>query len=255
MNKAKIYVTGLGPGGHEHTTHAALDSLKDADIIVGYKTYIDMIKDFDEVQGKEMRASGMRSETDRCQEVLDLARSGKTVTLVSSGDAGVYGMAGIMLEIYEKEKKEDPSLEEMQVEVVPGISAANSAASVLGAPLMHDYCVISLSDLMTSWELIEKRLECAGMGDFVTVLYNPKSKGRPDNLDAAQKILLKYKKPDTPVGIVRDAGRKGENIIVTTLELLPQNPVDMRSVVLIGNSNSYITSDMKHIITPRGYKL
>ena len=255
MQKAKIFVTGLGPGGRDKATVAALDSLKAADIIVGYKTYIDLIRDFPEVQDKELRASGMHSEVDRCQEVLDLAKDGKTVTLVSSGDSGVYGMAGILLEIYEKEKQADPAVEEIQVEVVPGVSAANAAASVLGAPLMHDYCVISLSDLMTVWSLIEKRLEAAGQGDFVTVLYNPKSKGRPDYLEKAQKILLKYKKPDTPVGIVRDAGRKGENIILTTLELLAENPVDMRSVVLIGNAGSYITPDMKRMITPRGYKV
>lgn len=206
----KIYVTGLGPGLYEHMTEAAKNSLKDADVIVGYKTYIDLIKDL--IGDKEVLSSGMRREIDRCQDCLDLAEQGKTVTLVSSGDAGVYGMAGIMLEIVEKQKSD------VEVVVVPGISAANAAASTLGAPLMHDYCVISLSDLMTDWEMIKKRLRCAGEGDFIVTLYNPKSKGRPDNIVEAQKILLEYKAPETPVGIVRNAKRANESTVITTLE-------------------------------------
>ena len=241
----KIYVTGLGPGLYEHMTEAAKNSLKDADVIVGYKTYIDLIKDL--ISDKEVLSSGMRREIDRCQDCLDLAEQGKTVTLVSSGD--VYGMAGIMLEIVEKQKSD------VEVVVVPGISAANAAASTLGAPLMHDYCVISLSDLLTDWEMIKKRLRCAGEGDFIVTLYNPKSKGRPDNIVEAQKILLEYKAPETPVGIVRNAKRANESYVITTLEKMCDEEIDMFSMVVIGNSKTYITEDHLKMITPRGYQL
>ena len=244
----KIYVTGLGPGLYEHMTEAAKQSLAAADVIVGYKTYIDIIADLIE-EGKEVRSSGMRKEIDRCQECLDLAETGKTVTLVSSGDAGVYGMAGIMLELVEK------SGSDVAVEVVPGVSAANAAASTLGAPLMHDYCVISLSDLMTDWEVIKKRLHCAGEGDFIVALYNPKSKGRPDNIVEAQKILLQYKDGSTPVGIVRNAKRANESYVLTTLEKMCEAEIDMFSMVIIGNSKTYITADHLKMITPRGYAL
>ena len=219
----KIYVTGLGPGLYEHMTEAAKNSLKDADVIVGYKTYIDLIKDL--IGDKEVLSSGMRKEIDRCQDCLDLAEQGKTVTLVSSGDAGVYGMAGIMLEIVEKQKSD------------------------------VDYCVISLSDLLTDWEMIKKRLRCAGEGDFIVTLYNPKSKGRPDNIVEAQKILLEYKAPETPVGIVRNAKRANESYVITTLEKMCDEEIDMFSMVVIGNSKTYITEDHLKMITPRGYQL
>ncbi|MDD4508972.1 MAG: precorrin-3B C(17)-methyltransferase [Eubacteriaceae bacterium] len=243
----KIMVTGLGPGLYEHMTGAARASLDSADVIVGYKTYIQLIADL--VQDKEVRSSGMRKEIDRCQECLDLALSGKNVTLVSSGDAGVYGMAGIMLELVEKQQAP------VEVEVVPGISAANAAASTLGAPLMHDYCVISLSDLMTDWEMIKKRIRCAGEGDFIIALYNPKSKGRPDNIITCQQILLKYKNPQTPVGIVRNAKRTDELAVITTLEKMGDADIDMFSMVIIGNSKTTVTADGKRMITPRGYQL
>ncbi len=204
----------------------------------------------------------MRKEVDRCQECLDLANTGKTVTLVSSGDAGVYGMAGIMLEMVEKQNSDVEVVEmvekqnsDVEVVVVPGISAANAAASTLGAPLMHDYCVISLSDLMTDWEMIKKRLHCAGQGDFIVSLYNPKSKGRPNNIVEAQEILLQYKAPSTPVGIVRNAKREDERAVITTLEYMCDAEIDMFSMVIIGNSKTYITEDGLHMITPRGYAL
>lgn len=247
MSKKKIYVTGLGPGLYEHMTEAAKKSLQEADIIVGYKTYIDIIKDL--VKDKDVRASGMRKEVDRCSECLKLAEAGNVVTLVSSGDAGVYGMAGIMMEIVEKNNSD------VEVEIVPGISAANAAASTLGAPLMHDYCVISLSDLMTDWEVIKKRLHCAGEGDFIVALYNPKSKGRPDNIVEAQKILLQYKDKQTPVGIVRNAKRENESYVITTLAQMCDEEIDMFSMVIIGNSKTYITEDALKMITPRGYQL
>ena len=243
----KIYVIGLGPGLHSHMTEAAKASLEAADVIVGYKTYIKLIEGL--VDGKTILESGMRKERDRCKECLDLAKDGKPVALVSSGDAGVYGMAGIMLEMAESEDAD------VDIEVVPGISAANAAAATLGAPLMHDYCVISLSDLLTDWDVIKKRIRCAGEGDFVVALYNPKSKGRPTNINTCQEILLKYKSKDTPVGIVRNAKRADEHMEITTLEKMCESDIDMFSMVIIGNSKTYVSKDGKTMITPRGYQL
>lgn len=249
MKNGKIYVVGLGPGGYEQMTPRAAKALADADSIVGYKTYMDLVRDFDEVAGKERIVSGMRSETDRCREVIELAKTGKDVALISSGDAGVYGMAGILLELLEQEE-DGP-----EAEIIPGISAANTAAAALGAPLMHDYCVISLSDLLTPWELIEKRLRCAAEGDFVVALYNPKSRGRQDNLRRACQILMEIEPSDRPAGIVKNAGRDGETVTVTTLGELADCEVDMLCTVIIGNSQSYITGGGERIITPRGYRL
>ena len=245
----KIYVVGLGPGGIDHMTGAALAAMADADIIAGYKTYIDLIADLDVVAGKDLRASGMRRERDRCRECLDLAKAGKTVALVSSGDAGVYGMAGIMLALAEK----DPA--EIEVEVVPGISAVTAAASILGAPLMHDYAVISLSDLLTDWDVIQKRIRFAGEGDFVIALYNPKSKGRPTNINTCQDILLTVKDPKTPVGIVQNAKRDGEKVCITTLDAMADQEINMFSLVIIGNSKTTVSADGTQMITPRGYQL
>ena len=244
---SKIYVTGIGPGLYEHMTEAAKASLEDADIIVGYKTYIDIIADL--ISDKEVLSSGMRREIDRCEKALELAEEGKTICLVSSGDAGVFGMAGIMLEIVEAKKSD------VEVVIIPGISAANAAASTLGAPLMNDYVVISLSDLLTDWAVIEKRLHCAGEGDFIVSLYNPKSKGRPHNIEAAQEILLEYKTAETPVGIVRNAKRKDESYVITSLGKMNKADIDMFSMVIIGNSKTYITEDHLKMITPRGYVL
>ena len=242
---SKIYVTGIGPGLYEHMTEAAKASLEDADIIVGYKTYIDIIADL--IGDKEVLSSGMRREIDRCEKALELAEQGKKICLVSSGDAGVFGMAGIMLEIVEAKNSD------VEVEIIPGISAANAAASTLGAPLMHDYAVISLSDLMTPWDLIKRRARLAAEGDFVIAIYNPKSRGRATYLDQIRDIVLEYRKPETPVGIVRKAGRPGMSTTVTTLEKLPEADVDMQSTVIIGNSNTYVADGI--MITPRGYKV
>lgn len=243
----KIFVTGIGPGLYEHMTEAARKSLEEADIILGYKTYIDIIKDL--IGDKEVLSSGMRREIDRCEKALELAEQGKTVCLVSSGDAGVFGMAGIMLEIVENNKSD------VEVTIIPGVSAANAAAATLGAPLMHDYAVISLSDLLTDWAVIEKRLHAAGEGDFIITLYNPKSKGRPHNIEKAQEILLKYKDPKTPVGIVRNAKRENESCLITELGQMNKAEIDMFSMVIIGNSKTYVTKDFKKMITPRGYQL
>ena len=241
MSNGKIYVVGIGPGKKENMTFRAYEAMENSDIIVGYKTYVDLVKKY--YPGKEMKSSAMTKEVDRCTEVLELARQGKTVSLISSGDAGVYGMAGIMLEIAD---------EDMEVEVIPGITATNAAAAIAGAPIMHDYATISLSDLLTDWELIKKRLELAAQGDFVVSIYNPKSRGRVTQIAEAREIMMKYKPRSTPVAIVRNAGREDERYIVTTLDEMLNHEIDMLTIVLIGNSNTFVKNGK--IITPRGYE-
>lgn len=228
-------------------TPQAVNALNDSDIIVGYNTYIALIKDL--IKDKEVVGNGMRQEVDRCQKAVDLAAEGNKVAVVSSGDPGVYGMAGLVLELLQKIPKD----ERPECEVIPGLTAANTSAAALGAPLMHDYAVISLSDLMTPWDQIKKRARLAAEGDFVIAIYNPKSRGRATYLDQICDIVLQYRKPETPVGIVRKAGRLGMNTTISTLEKLPEEQVDMQSTVIIGNSNTYV-SDGK-MITPRGYKI
>lgn len=244
-NKGKIFVVGIGPGDAEHMTPAALNAIAQSDVIVGYKTYIKLIEHL--ITEKEVASSGMKKEVDRCEEALKYAINGKAVSIVSSGDAGVYGMAGIMLEVANKYEND------VEVEIVPGITSSHAAAASLGAPIMHDYVVISLSDLLTDWGLIQKRLHCAGEGDFVTCIYNPKSNGRPEHINVARDILLKYKPKDTPVGIVRNAKRKGETTVITTLGKMLENEIDMFTMVIIGNSNTYIKNGK--MLTPRGYRL
>jgi len=244
-NKGKIFVVGIGPGDAEHMTPAALNAIVQSDVIVGYKTYIKLIEHL--ITEKEIASSGMKKEVDRCEEALKYAINGKNVSIVSSGDAGVYGMAGIMLEVANKYENA------IEVEIVPGITSSHAAAASLGAPIMHDYVVISLSDLLTDWNLIQKRLHCAGEGDFVVCIYNPKSNGRPENINVARDILLKYKSKDTPVGIVRNAKRKGETTVITTLEKMLEHEIDMFTMVIIGNSNTYIKNNK--MLTPRGYRL
>ena len=241
MSNGKIYVVGIGPGKKENMTFRAYEAMENSDIIVGYKTYVDLVKEY--YPGKEMKSCAMTKEVDRCTEVLELARQGKTVSLISSGDAGVYGMAGIMLEIAD---------EDMEVEVIPGITATNAAAAIAGAPIMHDYATISLSDLLTDWELIKKRLELAAQGDFVVSIYNPKSRGRVTQIEEAREIMMKYKPKSTPVAIVRNAGREDERYIVTTLDEMLNHEIDMLTIVLIGNSNTFVKNGK--ILTPRGYE-
>lgn len=228
-------------------TPRAVDALEQSDIIVGYNTYIALIKDL--IGDKEVVGNGMRQEVDRCQKAVDLAVEGNKVAVVSSGDPGVYGMAGLVLELIQKvDGQKRP-----ECIVIPGLTAANTSAAALGAPLMHDYAVISLSDLMTPWNQIKKRADFAAQGDFVIAIYNPKSRGRATYLNEIRDIVMKYRKPETPVGIVRKAGRPGMNWTITDLEKLPDEDVDMQSTVIIGNSNTYV-ADGK-MITPRGYKL
>lgn len=241
MNKTgKIYVVGIGPGKKADMTFRAYEAMEKSDIIVGYKTYMDLIKEY--YPGKEMKNSQMTKEVDRCIDVLKLAKEGKNVALISSGDAGVYGMAGIMLEIADGE---------VEVEIIPGVTATNAAAAIVGAPVMHDYVTISLSNLLTDWELIKKRLELAAQGDFVVSIYNPKSRGRVTQIEEARGIMLKYKPKTTPVAIVRNAGREDEEHVVTTLDEMLNHEINMLTIVIIGNANTFI-KDGK-MITPRGY--
>ena len=241
--KPLIYVVGFGPGDRPYMTQQAIDAVTQADLVVGYTTYIRLLEE----QFPELRyyATPMRKETDRCRAAVEAALTGKTVALVSSGDSGIYGMAGVLLEI----------AAEMQADVeiiaVPGVTAASAAAAVLGAPLMHDFAVISLSDCMTPLEQIWRRVSLAAEADFVICLYNPKSRSRTEYLAQAAVLIGQHRSPDTPVGIVRNAGRAEEKAWITTLKKLPEEPVDMFCVVLIGNSQTYVQNGK--MITPRGY--
>ncbi|GAA0730722.1 precorrin-3B C(17)-methyltransferase [Clostridium malenominatum] len=236
----KLYVVGIGPGGFEHMTFKAKKAIEESDVIVGYTKYIDFIEPL--IKDKEVLSTGMKSEVERAEKALELAKD-KVVSIISTGDAGIYGMAGLILEL----KKDE------EVEVIPGITASSSAASILGSPLMHDNCNISLSDLMTPYDLIKKRVELATQGDFIISLYNPRSHGRPHYLKECIDIIKKYRKGDTPIGVVKNALRDGQEVTLTTLENFDDTIVDMFSIVIIGNSGSYIKDGM--FITPRGYKL
>jgi precorrin-3B C17-methyltransferase len=238
-----LYVVGTGPGALEHLTPKASTALRDAEIIIGYRTYLDLIDDY--LQDKEVVASEMMKEVDRCRQSLELAESGKKVALVSGGDPGIYAMAGL---IYEMAKDMDCGC---IIEVVPGIAAVNGCAAILGAPLMHDFAAISLSDLLTPWPLIEKRLEAAAMADFVTAIYNPKSKKRTEQIVTAAKIFLAHRDPATPVGIVTAATRNNERQLITTLAEMTKAEIGMQSTVIIGNSQTYVWKNK--MITPRGY--
>jgi len=238
---AKLYVIGIGPGGREHMTLKAIETIKKSDIIVGYTPYIDYLGDL--VKGKEIYSTGMKGEIERCKLAIKKVKEGKNTAIISTGDAGLYGMAGPILEL-----KED-----IEVEIIPGVTAAFSAASELGSPIMHDFASISLSDLLTPWEVIEKRIEKAAEGDFVIAIYNPRSKGRKDHLEKAVEIMLKYKEEGTPVGIVKNSGRANTEIILTTLVNISYENVDMLSILIIGNSNTYVKDGQ--MITPRGYHI
>lgn len=238
----KVTVIGLGPGGGVDLTGRARAALEACDLIVGYTAYIDLVRpDFPE---KEVLSTGMRREVDRCRAAVEAACTGKNVAVVCSGDSGVYGMAGL---IYEVAQEYDP----IEIEVVPGITAACGGAAVLGAPLTHDFAVISLSDLLTPWEKIEKRLSAAAQADFVICLYNPSSRNRPDYLQRACDILLRDKASDTVCGTVRNIGREGEEGQLLTLAQLRDTQVDMFTTVFIGNSQTKVLSGK--MVTPRGY--
>ncbi|MDD2626778.1 MAG: precorrin-3B C(17)-methyltransferase [Candidatus Methanomethylophilus sp.] len=239
----RVTVVGFGPGDKGDMTGRAVTAIERADIVAGYTTYIRILEA--QFPGKKYKATGMMKEVDRCRMAIEDAQQGLDVAMVSSGDSGIYGMAGIIYQL-RAEMKAD-----IDVDVVPGVTAASAAAAVLGAPLMHDTAFISLSDLMTPLERIMKRVDCAGQGDFIVCLYNPKSKGRPGYLAQAADILLNYRAPTTPVGIVRDAGRPDMTKTLTTLEELKDADVDMFCTVVIGNSQTYTADGL--MITPRGY--
>ena len=240
----KIIVAGIGPGSKEDITPAVLEAVRGADAIVGYKYYFQFIEPY-VPEGCECIDTGMKKERQRAEQAFELAEQGKTVVVISSGDAGIYGMTPL---IYEMKRERQSGVE---VASLPGISAFQKAASLLGAPIGHDLCIISLSDLMTPWEVIERRIKAAAVGDFVTAVYNPKSHDRYWQLYRLKELFLKQRAADTPVGYVHQAGREAQDIKVTTLEAFDPEEVDMFTVILIGNSQSYVFDGK--IITPRGY--
>lgn len=240
---SKIYVVGIGPGEYEQMTMRAANTLSSCDTIVGYTVYVDLVKEH--FAGKEFLTTPMRKEVDRCILAFEEARKGKTVAMICSGDAGVYGMSGLMLEI-------GVDYPEVEVEVIPGVTAATGGAAVLGAPLIHDFALISLSDLLTPWEKIEKRLLLASEADFVICLYNPSSHKRKDYLQKACDLMLQHKAPETVCGLVRNIGREEECYRVLTLKELKDTQVDMFTTVFVGNS---MTKEINgKMVTPRGYR-
>ena len=247
---APLYIVGTGPGAVTHLTEAARLAIADSSVIVGYDSYVELVRPL--LEGKRVISTGMMQEVQRCREALRLARSGESVALVSGGDSGIYGMAGLVLELVETDSREKPNEPHVDIRVIPGISAVQAAAALLGAPLMHDFSVISLSDLLTPWELIKSRLKAAARADFVVALYNPRSKSRRTQIEEAQRIFLACRSADTPAGIVRNASRAGQAAIVTTLGQLLDHEIDMTSIVIIGNASSFIDSEGR-IVTPRGY--
>lgn len=240
----KIYVIGIGPGEYEQMTIKAVKAMEESDTIIGYTVYVDLVKEH--FPDKKFMSTPMKKEVDRCVQAFEEAATGKTVSMICSGDAGVYGMSGLMLEIGNK-------YPQTTVEVIPGVTAALAGGSVLGAPLMHDFAVISLSDLLTPWEKIEKRLECAAQADFAICLYNPSSKKRSDYLQKACDIVLRYASEETVCGLVVNIGREGESGKILSLRELRDTPVDMFTTVFIGNSQTKEIDGF--MVTPRGYEI
>lgn len=243
----KIFLVGFGPGSAETMTYRAREAIAESDVVIGYSTYIKLVKDL--LDGKEVVRKGMTEEIDRCVEAYDQAKLGKTVSLISSGDIGVYGMAGPTYEVLLQSGWTPES--DITVEIVPGATALSACASLVGAPLTHDFCSISLSDLLTPWPRIAKRIDAAGSSDFVIALYNPKSGRRTQQIVEAQRILLQHRKADTPVAIVKSAYRDMQNIQMTTLDKMSEHKIGMLSTVLIGNSTTFVQEGL--MITPRGY--
>ena len=235
----KLYVIGIGPGGLEHMTLRAKEAIEESNIVVGYNKYIDMIKPL--VENKELFSTGMRGEEVRCRKALELSKEDNTVAFISTGDSGIYGMAGLILQMQKDEN----------VEIITGVTASSAAGSVVGAPLMHDNCNISLSDLMTPYELIKKRVRNAADADMIISLYNPRSKGRPHYLREAIEIIKEYRDLNTPVAVVRHALRDGQEYKLFNLENFDEEVVDMFSIVIVGNSQSFVKEGK--FITPRGY--
>lgn len=238
-----IYVAGIGPGSYEQMTIEAAEALKSCDVIIGYTVYVDLVKEH--FPGKEFLTTPMKKEVQRCRMAFEEAEKGKSVAMICSGDAGVYGMAGLMYEVGQ-------DYPQVEVKVLPGVTAATAGAAVLGAPLIHDFCLISLSDLLTPWEKIEARLLHAAEADFAICLYNPSSKKRKDYLNRACGLLLRYQSEDTVCAVVRNIGREGEQNQIMTLKELQNTQVDMFTTVFIGNSQTKRLGD--YMVTPRGYK-
>ena len=238
----KIIVVGIGPGNMDRMTGQARAAVEEAEVIVGYDLYVQLVAPL--IEGKEVASTPMKREVERCRIAVEYAREGRTVAMVCSGDAGVYGMAGVVMEVA-------APYPDIEVEVVSGVTAACSGAAVLGAPLIHDFAVISLSDLLTPWEKIEKRLALAADADFVLCLYNPSSKKRHDYLQKACDQVLRFRAPETPCGWVKNIGREGEEYKVCTLREMREEEVDMFTTVFIGNSQTKVING--RLVTPRGY--
>ena len=247
--RGKLYVVGLGPGGHEHMTFRAKQVLQEADTIIGYDTYVGLIEDL--ITGKQIHRYPMTQEVDRANQAIDLAEQGRVVCLISSGDPGIYGMIGLVYEILSERNWNRHN--GLYVECVPGVSALNSCAALVGSPLMTDFAVVSMSDLLVPWEIIVKRVEAAAMGDYVTVIYNPASKKRIHQLRDTREIFLKYRRPETPVAIVKGAYRESQEIVVTDLANMLNFPdmLGMITTVIVGNSSTFAYNGM--MINPRGY--
>ena len=239
----KLYVVGIGPGNYENMTIRADRALRDSEVIIGYTVYVDLVKE--QYPGKEFMTTPMTKEAARCQMALDCAREGRTTAMICSGDSGIYGMAALCYELRGNDK-------EPEIDVIPGLTAAASGASILGAPLTHDFAVISLSDRLTKWEKIEERLRAASKADLSIVMYNPVSKGRPDHLKKACEIMLENLPEDRICGIARNIGREGESIRIMTLGELKDAECDMFCTVFIGNAMTKIIAE--RMVTPRGYR-
>lgn len=246
--RGKLLIIGFGPGSFEHITKRAREAIQESEVVIGYNTYVDLITDL--LTSQTIVRTGMTEEVSRAQEAVRQAEAGKKVAVISSGDAGVYGMAGLVYEVLID--RGWSRTDGVEVEVIPGISAINSTASLLGAPIMHDSCTISLSDHLTPWEQIAKRVDAAGQADFVIALYNPRSGRRTRQIVESQQILLKYRSPDTPVGIVKSAYRDRELVVITTLQNMLDHDIGMLTTVIIGNSTTMIYEGL--MITPRGYQ-
>lgn len=247
--KGKLYVVGVGPGHHDHMTFRAKQVIEESQVIVGYETYVGLVEDL--IGGKEVYRYAMTQEVDRANQAIEFAEKGRIVSLVSSGDPGIYGMVGLIYEIlaeksWDKEKG-------IYVECVPGVSSLNSCAALVGSPLMTDFAVVSMSDLLVPWDMIVKRVEAAALGDYVTVIYNPASKKRIHQLHDTREIFLKHRRPETPVAIIKGAYRETQQVVITTLDRMldHQDMLGMITTVIVGNSSTYNYKGM--MINPRGY--
>ena len=249
-DKGKLYVVGIGPGHHDHMTYRAKQVIEESEVIVGYDTYVSLVEDL--ISGKEVYRYPMTQEVDRANQAIQFAENGRIVSLVSSGDPGIYGMIGLIYEILADKKWRRGA--GIYVECVPGVSSLNSCSALVGSPLMTDFAVVSMSDLLVPWEMIVKRVEAAALGDYVTVIYNPASKKRVHQLQDTRDIFLKYRNPETPVAIVKGAYRESQAVVLTTLRdiLNHSDMLGMITTVIVGNSSTYNYEGM--MINPRGYR-